>query len=388
MTMSIPSHQTQGWDDYLVRFKEPDGLSTHIMSFITDQDAMLISALSPLAPPTLDQSSQQRSSSLPHSTYLVDYLPLSYQDRFRSWLAYTSIPNQVICSLSVEQEIWVQIQMEPISLNLLNHYEIDQKQQLKLLTISTIRESIYREQLSARNTGLFGFKHDLANRLFLFQALPELLEFSEPTEILNDVVAELPTLLHFFEHRLSETQIGNVPFAPIRSSFDFRDQMSALIHDHNLSKYLSFHSHAQLQETHSSRSHHLLGLEWSLRYFALLAKQKIFPHQSGHHAVLTLKPYIADDLTVIKGDCGRLLADDAHLYLNLHYQTDLNVNFTLMFNTWRAHEHLSNQNSALLPLQLDQSKSLASWFGTWVNAAHGLGGVIKLIDDQSIAIIF
>lgn len=386
--MSMPSHQPQDWGDYLVRFKERDGLSIHIVSFIIDQDAMLISALTSLHPLTSDQNTQQQSPTLPQSTYLVDYLPLSYQDRFRTWLTCTTVPNRLICPLSLEQHIWVQIQIDPPSLTLLKSFQTDQKQQLKLLTISAIRESIYREQLSARNTGLFGFKHDLTNRLFLFQALPQLLGFSEPTEVLDDVIAELPTLLSFFEHRLSETKIGNVPFEPIRSSFDFRDQVSALVHDQNLSKYLSFHCHAQLQDTHCSRSHHLLGLEWSLFYFALLAKQHFFPNQSGNQAVLTLKPYIADELTVIQGDCGRLLADDAHLYLSLCYETDLNVGFTIMFNTWRAHKHLSNQNSALLHRQPDQSKSLASWFGTWVNAAHGLGGVIKLIDDQTIAIIF
>lgn len=68
---------------------------------------------------------------------------------------------------------------------------------------SSAQEVLWRRRLMSRDLGLTGLRHDLNNRLFMLRALPELSQFSEPEDLLQDLMDDLPLTLTFFAERFS-----------------------------------------------------------------------------------------------------------------------------------------------------------------------------------------
>jgi hypothetical protein len=85
----------------------------------------------------------------------------------------------------------------------------------------------WKRLLLSRAWCLNGLKHDLSNRLFLLAALPQLVDYSEPAELLSDLTEDLPTTLEFFTHRLDLSFTENLN---LNTSFGFskEDQKKTL----------------------------------------------------------------------------------------------------------------------------------------------------------------
>ena len=223
------SEDQQSWLRYLQLLSDDEKLPNQTLSFVIDHTGTLIYSLQQLDYP-LKTESVSTAINL-ESDFLSTYLPVSYQKRFQKWLTTTST-GHIICPFHLDKTVWVCVQLNNLNEHILaclqstNQYS---KSRLKVLTISATTAHRHRSQLFARISGLLGIKHDLANRLFLFKALPQLLEFSEPKELLEDIQSELPNLLDFFDHRLSEIWTESIPLTNIRSSVEFQTALETLL---------------------------------------------------------------------------------------------------------------------------------------------------------------
>ena len=149
-------------------------------------------------------------------------------------------------------------------------------------------ENRWNRLLLSRTWCLKGLKHDFSNRIFLLSALPQLVDYSEPAELLNDLTEDLPSTLEFFTNRLDLSFTENLH---LHTSFGFskEDQKKSLsqslsefctrfkwvsnrsiqVNDDGLNTYLATRSDLDEIYVHQ-RS---LGLGWSLHLLALLFKQ-------------------------------------------------------------------------------------------------------------------
>lgn len=382
------SEDNQSWSQYLCLLSDHKKLPNQTLSFVVDQDGVLIYPLNQLD--HLLNADSTSKVTHPTTRSLSTHLPLSYQKRFQHWLM-TNRTEHIICPLDLEKTIWVCIQLNDLHPSLLTSLQSIPEyfnRRLKLLTITDVTAHHHRNQLLARTSGLLGIKHDLANRLFLFKALPQLLEFSAPKELLEDIQSELPNLLDFFDHRLSEIWTESMPLNHLRSSSEFQTAVESLLHTHQLSKYFTLQYSSDLQDIKFTRPCSFLGLEWSFRYLATLIGKNTFPQKRDIPLLIEIKPYRVDSDALIRGDCHHLLADDVHLCLSLTLNTESNHLLSKMYEGWKTSEYLNDKYSSLRSRSPSQQQSLTVWFDTFVYAAHSLSGVVKQMDQHTLAIIF
>ncbi len=289
------------------------------------------------------------------------------------------------------------------SINSINHSQTGsasgESKSFYRLRCRRVEERFKQALYVSQNTTRFGLKHDLANRMFLFKALPQMLDFAEPHELLNDVLAELPNLMSFLEERLAPKYSESIPltwYTNTQSLFDGFDEMSQL---NSLSTLYQFEcSQAFVREAEQSdqfaKKVCFLGLEWSLLYLSSLNKHLLKASQlkkaQAKPISCTLQPLDQAQINLnelLHGDCGRLLPDQAQYCLSLCFDEAQDVDFDQVLKHWKVLSFDSN-HSLGIARNLEKDQSWALWLETWLYACHLLKGIVKVLNPHKIAIIF
>ena len=280
----------------------------------------------------------------------------------------------------------------------------EQSESLYILSLTRLDERLHRSLYQAQSTTRFGLKHDLANRLFLFKALPEMIEFTEPRELLDDLLTELPNLMRFLEGRLAPKYTESVSLSWIKSeqgileTFKELEEMSALasLFTFDLPQNLSVD-----QELSSSIQHSFLGVEWSLLYLSSIHKHLMTSNQVQSASAKSIQCSLvrfnsSDELTnltqlshkeMIKGDCGFLAPNQMQYCLKLSFEKEIELDLEQVLSDWYCLS-LDPNYSLGIKRNLEKDQAWAIWLDTWRTAAHLLKGIVKILDHHTIVIIF
>ena len=219
-------------------------------------------------------------------------------------------------------------------------HQVDRLFKLKLTRLDNY---LYQLMYQAQATTRFELKHDLANRLFLFKSLPQMAEFSEPQELLNDVLEELPNLVEFLETRLASRHMESMPFSWLTSEQSLFNRFKELGGLPLLSALFEFEYPTEIETTQEfspSLQGSFLGLEWSFLYLSSINKHLIKTYKTTdvkskplHCSLSSHKDFdelaqatqLNDD-DLIYGDCGRLAPDKVRYCLRLSFEQSLELN--------------------------------------------------------------
>ncbi|MAD61429.1 MAG: hypothetical protein CMH49_07970 [Myxococcales bacterium] len=280
----------------------------------------------------------------------------------------------------------------------------EQSEALYLLNLTRLDERLQRSLYQAQSTTRFGLKHDLANRLFLFKALPEMIDFTEPQELLDDLLTELPNLIGFLEGRLAPKYTESVSLSWIKSEQGILEAFKGLEKLSSLASLFTFDLPQNLsvnQELSSSIQHSFLGVEWSLLYLSSINKHLMTSSQGRRTSTksiqCSLEPFNSsndlrnlthlNDKEMIQGDCGFLAPNHIQYCFKLSFGKEMELNLEQVLSNW--YRLSLDPNYALgIKRNLEKDQAWAIWLDTWRTAAHLLKGVVKILDHHTIAIIF
>lgn len=322
---------------------------------------------------------------------LTQHVHPSYREAMAVWLKETTetlgfthhhTRQSVSCPfiLKSKEVIWFEVRF-------------DQADSLTLIEMSDI---LFRIRLSARMSGFIGFKHDLANRLFLLKALPGLIGFSDPRELLDDVNQELPRLSAFLDDRLSPQWVDGVDLEYHVSHAELYGAISDdLFHRlkamPTVTAAFAFELEAGLADTLTQqrmRNCSLLGVEWSITYLAKLIKRGVFVRDPSKPLKLSLSSHIPTQVPEAPCECNALLPDDATLCLTLDLSTLEQISLSECFEMCRQRTHLIPSRSNLADLDPESSVILSAWLESWINASYELMGAVYRVGHHSVQIRF
>ena len=401
---SIKGHRPLTWESMLDQLSSPVGLfNQRAACFINEEggldplDGQSNALMSPSA-----EAQERLTVQSDHLNSLIELIHPAYQDSLRRWLSMSfssEEPRVIICPLILERLQWVELSLCGSDRSQIERIPRQEEQpnsstSYRRLLLTDISDSLYRQQLSARSTGLIGLKHDLANRLFLFKALPQLLEFSPPEELINDVVTEIPNLLSFIEARLSPTLIESLNTHELCSPTELIDQLQDRVNQHpSIATYFKIitdeHIHTDLNSSStpvSRRPQSLLGLEWSLSYLALLVKRRLIILEPGEKLNLCLS-YAPKGQASFSGQGGMLCPDVPSLSLKLTLPLSVS-DLSETLKLWKRRTHINTHSSDLKKRDTGPQLSLVAWWETWINASYMLMGNSYLSAPRTVHLIF
>ena len=280
-------------------------------------------------------------------------------------------------------------------------HQVDRLFKLKLTRLDS---HLYQLMYQAQATTRFELKHDLANRLFLFKSLPQMAEFSEPQELLNDVLEELPNLVEFIETRLASRNMESMPFSWLTSEQSLFNRFKELGGLPLLSTLFEFEYPKAVETTQEFSPNvqgSFLGLEWSFLYLSSINKHLIKTYKITDvkrkplHCSLSYYTGFDElaqgtqlnDYDLIYGDCGRLTPDRVRYCLKLSFEQSLELNLKQVLRDWYTFK-LDPNYSLGLKRHIEKEQAWTLWLNTWFNAAHLLKGIVKILDQHTITIIF
>lgn len=238
------------------------------------------------------------------------------------------------------------------------------------LILTSVEGVLQAHLLAAKTSNFIGFQHDLANRLFLFKALPQLIEFSSPAELVADINTELPHLISFIEDRLSPEWTDSLKLQSI-------DQPTALL-DH-LSQYTS----CQVNEGDQplpERMHFVpLGLDWAMTQFTQRLKRGELPDIDKTSSIRLMIGSAPSFPLGTVGACGKLLVDQPLIQLTLELP---GLQSEQWKDWWMNKRHWHISQSGPLSKRPQNEEVAASCFSAWVNAAHLTRGIVTLGHNQ------
>ena len=209
---------------------------------------------------------------------LASWVVPVYQASVRLWLSERFIdapiqdPNLVSSGHSVsfpvthpitQRESWVCLTLLGVE---------DHGRSFSLVEVSSRR---HQERLAARAAGLLNLRHDLANQLFLFKALPELSAFSSPEELIEDVTESASGLLKFIDIRLNSSWISALQPAPVTGAEAIIETLKNWVEQSALerSRWI-FNFDSALSEI-APLTLMCLDVQWSLSQLASLLKRSL-----------------------------------------------------------------------------------------------------------------
>ena len=334
------------------------------------------------------------------SDSLSEHIHPSYRDALNTWLA-SQVGDQDRQAKRFSQSVICPFKLTHTELTWFE-LRVDQGRTLLLIELT---ETLNRMRLSARASNLLGFHHDLANRLFFFKALPDLIEFSEPQDLLGEVTEELPRLLTFLDARLSMDCIGAVEINRVRDDRALIESIhhlfTRLSEIEEIAALFTFSQEEMrpnathhLHGASMGRVHSLLSLEWSLKFLAQLIKRGALKRDSSSPIKLTLSPTERTKIRTessaerLHGVCGALLPDDIQLCLRLDLRALEDVSLAQGFERWHQRAHVARHRSDLSVQDPDALVSLSAWIESWVSASFGLMGAVYIVENSSVEIRF
>ena len=239
----------------------------------------------------------------------TQYVPLIHQ---KSW---ELIWKDLIQMQSESFQCRLYLQTHPYRIQIHKYQTPKQTASLYHIQCFSELEMQWKRLLLSRTWCLKGLKHDLSNRIFLLSALPQLVDYSEPKDLLDDLTEDLPSTLEFFTHRLDLTFTENLN---LNTSFGFskEDQKKSLFQslkeygtrftwvsgipcqytDQLIQTYLQ--SQTQIEDVYVHQQS--LGIGWSLHHLALLMKNvqlnRSGLHSSSHYGTNELTEESQEDL--------------------------------------------------------------------------------------------
>jgi hypothetical protein len=259
----------------------------------------------------------------------------------------------------------------------------------RTFVLSEMSSRFYQERLAARNSGLLGFKHDLANQIFLFKALPELVEFSSSDELIEDLLVGIPPFLTFLERRLAPEWTDTLLIKETQGVEDLCAELSdwvahgALPHHQWRVSCEDFDKEMINAEALTSLSMSTLGVRWSLTQLAWRIRRGEIKGAS-QNAMITLKLSPSPTFSgPTVGDCGQLLHSEPRLELSLVVE---GWDLAGAMNGWHTGLGWCGQWSSAQSREANLDEHMAIWIGSWVNAAHLTHGVVCL-DENKISIV-
>ena len=248
------------------------------------------------------------------------------------------------------------------------------------MLIQQVQSALYAERLAARSAGFTGFHHDLANRLFLFKSIPQLAGFSSPEELFEDLNGELPTLIHFLENRLNKSWIGDEPLETVSDLSSLNAVMTEWLNDPLIKRYLQFH----IEDGLNIPRFPCTGLFWSITQLVLRLKRGELPHLAASSHI-ALKISTAPDLPLgTVGAAGFLSPSSPTLQVTLSIE---GMNSGEWARAWRDGLGWDFSSRSARLKSPAPREAAACWFGSWVNAAHQVNGII-VTRDHDLDIIF
>ena len=335
-------------------------------------------ALASSEPPTEDVEEERTAPliSFVHSDYqrgLLDWLNASWD------VPYASVVFPLVHS-PTQRERWVCLALTSLSDS---GPSLDASPLLaRSFVLSDVNARFYQERLAARNSGLLGFKHDLANQIFLFKALPELVEFSSPDELIEDLLVGIPPFLNFLERRLAPEWTEALLIKSTIGAETICAELTQWIQHCALPQRQWQISSAGLSDL-AAPSMTTLGVCWSLTQLAWRIRRGEVAGTS-QNALIEVSLSAPPQLTSpVVGDCGQLLHQSPQLELSLTVE---GWDLTNAMDDWHSGIGWCGSSSSAQRREATLAEYRAMWIGSWVSAAHLTRGVVR-VTQQRISII-
>ena len=264
-----------------------------------------------------------------------------------------------------------------------------------LCHLKPLSHLIWQRRLLSKQLGLHGFKHDLSNRIFLLSALPQLAEFSDASELMQDLLVELPNTLQFFNQRLpahlTESQSATTTINItqwIQTLGQWKDEIQKTF-------AVSFSLDIPNEMTHNIgnlplKSKLYIGLYWSLHVLALMSKYVKHSQLTSHSSHPVYNIFASSDLTLTLAHkqlhhTDQLSYDQQLIipgeYIQLTLCTESH-SLPLLFEDYQQFEQkelalfLDEWTAGFAWQSLEQLNVL--WYSTWVNAAQMLQAHLEM----------
>ena len=312
---------------------------------------------------------------------LISFVHPDYQSELLDWLnlswdtPYASVVFPLARSHS-KRERWVSLALTSLP-NPTPSHELGRS-----FILSDVSARFYQERLAARNSGLLGFKHDLANQIFLFKALPELVEFSSSDELIEDLLVGIPPFLNFLERRLAPEWTEALPIKSTTGAEAICAELTQWI-KHCALPQRQWRISAEGSSELAAPSMSTLGVCWSLTQLAWRIRRGEVKGTSQNALIevnLSAPPQLKSPTV---GDCGQLLHQNPQLELSLTVE-----GWDLMnaIDDWHSGLGWCGSSSSAQRREATLAEYRAMWVGSWVSAAHLSRGIVR-VTQQRISII-